>query len=904
MPTARRYKSPLTGLFGLFGSRTSLLVLGALSLAFIVFAGIDATKIRPHDGTVWLLGRPELEILDTPERKDGLTTPLRPGDKIVGIAHRMVSSPQAAAEQLKKQRPGTTVNYLIQRDGNQFEVAVPLAPTRVVDRTYWINVILTLVYLVIGFLVYWRSNNERPARLFFLLCLLFGMYFMTNLEQASYFWGDIISQNVGALARFMLPAIFLHFFLVFPEQKHVLTRHPFLAPMLYVLPMMFYFRFTLDQFFGSQGASISTTSWLVLGLYYVLGLAALLHGYLSYRDPLLRDRVRILTFGTLAAVLPFLIFKIGLEELTAQSELAQLGIVPLLAIPVSFGYCVARYQVMQIDVLLKRSLMYSLLSGGLVVIYLGVIVWIGGQALQLTGSTNPLVSVGATLAIAALLWPARSRLKATLDRRFYRPRTQMAEVLEEFSKEIPRLINRDTLLQRVGGRLCDLLGLPRLGFYTPADGTTEQTWILAGHVERDGSVSRNDAPGIVGNGLGADGAPATDVHRIAVGGNATNTDSADTAAGCPARIDLTSVVKTIKRRNEPFWIDISSESQDRPRQAITREQAELAAGLAEQRQLAEAGIELLVPMATGGRLVGLMALPFKRDREEYQLYEIQLLTIVAAQVALQIDNSRLLVEELAKQKLEEEMDMAREIQARLLPASLPTLAGVDIHAVNISSKQVSGDYYDMIDRDDGSLALVIADVSGKGMPASLLASNLQAALRAQCDTDRSPSAILSRINKQMHSTTDPQHFATLFLCFYNPQDRRLVYSSGGHNAPVILRADGRIELLEEGGLPLGAFDFGDYAEGTTVLEEGDLLFLYTDGLTETKDPDQTDEYGEERLNNFLQQNQGLAVKSLIEKVNEELNAFSGRQDADDDITLIGMKIIANESEVVAQAGNF
>ncbi len=131
---------------------------------------------------------------------------------------------------------------------------------------------------------------------------------------------------------------------------------------------------------------------------------------------------------------------------------------------------------------------------------------------------------------------------------------------------------------------------------------------------------------------------------------------------------------------------------------------------------------------------------------------------MAGQVALQIENSRLYEEEIAKQMLEEEMAMARQIQSRLLPATLPVIKGCQMDAVNISSKQVSGDYYDLIEREDGRLAIIIADVSGKGMPASILASNIQAALRAQCYTCESPGLVLERINLQIHASTDPAAF--------------------------------------------------------------------------------------------------------------------------------------------------
>jgi len=263
-----------------------------------------------------------------------------------------------------------------------------------------------------------------------------------------------------------------------------------------------------------------------------------------------------------------------------------------------------------------------------------------------------------------------------------------------------------------------------------------------------------------------------------------------------------------------------------------------------------------------------------------------------------VENPRLYEEEVAKQKLEEEMKMARQIQARLLPGTIPSLNGVQMQAVNISSKQVSGDYYDLVEREDGKLGLVIADVSGKGMPASILASNIQAALRAQLDTCESPGEVLERINRQIHASTDPQHFATLFLAIFDPEDRSLLFSSGGHNPPVVARADGKLELLEAGGLPLGAFDFGTYEEDKIVLSEGDLVFFYTDGLTETKGPDGDEDYGEDRLNDLLQEQRSQSVDEIIDLIKVRLHEFSGRQEADDDITMIGLKITAaNELEM-------
>ena len=652
MPLDRQNPNPLTGVYRLLLSRGAHLVLGVVTVCAVVFCGWDATRTRPSDGTVWLLGRADLEVLDILPVA-GLPTPLRTGDQIVGIGRRLVGSPQQAADELRRYEPGDEVQYMVRRGGEQLILQVPLGTTRVDPRDYSVNVVLALVYLVIGFAVYLRSGNERAPSLFFVLCLLFSLYFMTNLQQVSYFLGAIITQNIGAFARFMLPAVFLHFFVVFPRKKLTLTKHPFLAPLLYLLPLMFYLRFTLNQFIGSEGAKIDATSWVVLGLYYVFGLAALLHGYFSYRDPLMRQRVRILTFGTLAAVIPFLVFKIGMEELNFRTGLTRLGAIPLAMIPISFGYCVARYQVLQIDLLLKRNLAYGLLTGGIWSTYLGGAWWLGGRLLGVVPATSPLIAAGATLAVAAALWPARSGLQRALDRRFYHSRDNLATLIEEFSKEIPRLIQRDTLLQKVGRRLTAVLNLPGMAIYL-ADGETQnREFGLAGSIRGQQTAHPSDDEVV---------APPAPTREY------------------PAQLHLGALAPLLEVQTEPFWADPGDAREIEIRQAITREQAELKARAREQHFLVENGVQLLVPMVAQGRLVGLIALPGRPGDESYAVHELQLLTIVAGQMALQVENARLYEEEVAKQKLEEEMAMAREIQARLLPRSIPAYTGVEIEA--------------------------------------------------------------------------------------------------------------------------------------------------------------------------------------------------------------------------------
>ena len=831
-----------------------LQLIGAVcTLGLCIFGAIDAGKIRPNDGTVWLLGGEKVTIIDVPASADAPDNLLSPGDIVLGIGNTLVESPQDAARVLSRQQVGATVAYLIQRGEEIIRVPVRLTAFRTADRYFLYYGFLALAYWVIGLLVYLRGGEHQSARLFFRLCLLFAIFFMTNLNRSSYFWGDIITQNAGALARFFLPAIFLHFFLIFPEKKYFITRHPAIEGLIYILPLLFYIQFTIDQFFGSHTPRIYNTRWLILGTFFTVGVISMMHSYLSNPDPLQRQRLRILTFGTLGGILPFLLFTV-LPGGRGGDTLAFIGTAPMIAVPLSFSYCIARYRVIQIEVLLKRSLIYTLLTATTLVIYLLLALGLGALLLKISRQTSQIATIIATLISAASLWPLRTRIQSTLDQRFFRSRSNLAVAMQEIGLEIPRIIQQDVLIASIGNRICKLLDLPKLAVYHRGEG--DDPWTLIG-------AAFNESDDLSGT-------------------------TPDDLPSCPSTLELTATTKRLEQFNEPYWIEGSTASLDF-RNATTREQAELQQRLIERDSLHGIGMRLLVPMQVHGKLLGALALPDKRGGDDFQLQDLELLSMVAGQVALQMENSRLYETELSKQKLEAQLTLARSIQSRLLPGTIPRVDGLELAACNITSAEVSGDYYDLIEMPDGRIVIIICDVSGKGIPASLLASSLQACLRAHCENLDAPSEILLRVNRYLHSSTDPSHFATLFLAIYDPATRRLRYCSGGHNPPILRHRDGSIRLLEKGGLPIGAFDFGLYDEEELELAPGDLLFMYTDGLTETVDGED-EEFGTERVEEILHAWNAHNAENILQQMRKDLQEFSGRIEADDDVTLIAMKI--------------
>ena len=241
--------------------------------------------------------------------------------------------------------------------------------------------------------------------------------------------------------------------------------------------------------------------------------------------------------------------------------------------------------------------------------------------------------------------------------------------------------------------------------------------------------------------------------------------------------------------------------------------------------------------------------------------------------------------ELERERLESELALARRIQSRLLPARPPRVPGADIAGVSEPARAVGGDYYDHIVLGDGRVALVIADVSGKGVPAALLMSAFRASLISQLDGTTDPAGVMARVNRFLHQSVEPGRFVTAFLAVLDPRDGALEYCNAGHNPPYLVASDGAVSTLETGGLLLGMLEEGAYEKGTEVLTPGATLTLFTDGVTEAQAADGA-MWGEERLVEMLQRPSGESCAALARRIVDAVHGFEGDQGPSDDITLL------------------
>ncbi len=294
---------------------------------------------------------------------------------------------------------------------------------------------------------------------------------------------------------------------------------------------------------------------------------------------------------------------------------------------------------------------------------------------------------------------------------------------------------------------------------------------------------------------------------------------------------------------------------------------------------------LCVPLLVKSELRGVLSLCNKKTGGGFTTDDQRMLAIIAAQSAQIIETARLYEEEKALTTVRQELRLALDIQLGLLPKESPRIPGYKIAGSSVPAQMVGGDYFDFIAIDENRLAIALGDVSGKGLPAALLMSNLQATIRGMTLLDVSPKECLARSNKLMYQSTDAHKFATLFYGIVDTRHHRLSYSSAGHDLPFFFSGNSDPVPLKAGGLLLSCLEGSEYEEDTVSLAPGDLLVIYSDGITEAHSPDD-EEFGEERLSALLRENRALAPADLIERIAGAVKDFAGDRPQMDDMTLV------------------
>jgi serine phosphatase RsbU (regulator of sigma subunit) len=270
---------------------------------------------------------------------------------------------------------------------------------------------------------------------------------------------------------------------------------------------------------------------------------------------------------------------------------------------------------------------------------------------------------------------------------------------------------------------------------------------------------------------------------------------------------------------------------------------------------------------------------------EFTPDDLNLLTVLANVAAIRIEREHYAEVERIEQRRTQDLIQAAEIQRGILPRGAPSIPGLDLAGHNAPCRTVGGDYYDFIPYSDGRVAVVLGDVAGKGMSAALLMSNLQARVQILAEDPGDLSGLMGRLDQSVAINCPDNRFITMFMGVFDPQSGELLYCNAGHNPPLLIRPAGEIDRLKAVGTALGILPGLSYKEESRKFGVGDMLAIYSDGVTEAESPD-GEEYGENRLADLLADNRGVNAEDLVELVLQALDDWTGGTPAVDDVTLV------------------
>ena len=852
---------PQDDLRGAGGSFRGLFyAIGLVGLAIAVASIADMFSARPNDGIVPVPYRSGgIEVRMVAPRGAAERVGIVAGDCILGIGSRLVNSISAASRELRRHRIGETVPYLVRRgpcaapsgpapSEEMRTVPVQLSAIRLGGTTYLYAAVLGFLFFFIGLFVFRKRADDRAAQIFFLLCVLFLLFFVCRLRPASYWWIDVFVQNTGTVSLFLLPAVFLHFFLIFPRPKRFsfaksdewteeppprwkrwleefLSASPGLFYLVYSIPPMVFLYDVFRQLQGRQVSILSgapLSSWVLLGDYLILGLAALAHSAFTLREPAERRQAFHVLIGTILGTTPFVLLGIVLPSLLNNDDYVFYGIVPMILIPLTFAYAIVRFQMLNIRLVVRRTFLYAATTAILFGFYIAAIATANALFAERL-SASPLFNFGFFLVVVPLFELLRRRLQTPLDKLFFREKFDYQTALLEMSEAITGELDLGKITDYLTASVTATMRLEKASIWL-----RERDGFLERRGRRDERLS-----------------PDADVRRV------------------------------LRREGKPVGLD------------------ELTLTFADEESrtfresLSDEGFRLVVPLVYRERLMGLLALKEKLSGERFDREDRSLLSTLANQAALAIETA-LLHDEMTRQaEFRRDLEIARDIQSSLLPRGMPIVPGFTLLGGSLPAKVVGGDFYDFIPFEDHSLGVVIGDVSGKSVPASLLMVASKEIVYSRALTTRDPGLLFQESNRRIYSIKR-RMFVSLGYFVLDPEAMCLRYAIGGQPLPILLRSgDGGPRPLEapEHRLPLGAFREVPYDTREIYLKRGDLIFFYTDGFSEAMD-EAMNPFGEERLMKSLAARQGESLEDLANGILGDIRRHVGGAEQYDDMTFL------------------
>ena len=725
---------------------------------------------------------------------------------------------------------------------------------------------LGIIILLFGFVILKENPRQRINRITALMMFFAGSgpifgAFGILFQNATVPSGDFtLLRKLFLVWEFFFPQLLLFSF-VFPRENQWIKKHQWLAFLIF-LPHLAHFFLVLtftsvDEIyalidlqgllnrFGLLLQPITILLGLLLSLigliyefhtnffalvnliYFIGAIAIMILAQRSIQNSRLRKQVGLVLWGIRVSVgfytIAFIFPRLHLLH-TSRIRAHSLTTLALLSGGISIAWAMIRYQFMDIRLIIRRGLVFSVTS----VFFIGIFLLIYTHGKQIVtnivGADIPILEVIFIVLALFFFQPIFNLLERFGEGLFMRDRLDYRNVIQELSQDIMVHFDFDQLQNKITHTLKEAMTVEHVGFMIP---------------DAQGQYCCNRG---------------------------------DQTICVDPQTEWIQLLQTIKR---PLGFDELS-------RRIGDEQS-----LEALRRL---NTFILVPFIHREHLIGLLCVGEKITKMRFSAEDMMVLSVLANQTAIAIENSRLYQEALEKQRIQEELNVAREIQGHLLPKQGIMDDQFELVGYNLPSKEVGGDYFDFIPLDQNKIGIAIGDISGKGVPAALLMSNLQAVLRISAIGHQSSCDVTRQVNRQITATTSLEKYATFFYGILDPGSMVLEYTNAGHNYPILWHQNNSHKLLKEGGLIVGVKSEVNYQSEKIQLLSGDTLVFYTDGVTEARHLATDEEYGENRLLKILRTINDHSAQSILDGILSSISEFTKGCLQSDDLTLMVLKV--------------
>ncbi len=786
-------------------------------------------------------------------------------DEILGLNGQPIKGLERLEEIPLNVHSGDVLRITVLRsftDGRTQTLEVPVHLHQVKSRTLgWavaigLNVVLPIGCLLVGFFVAFMRPRDPLAWITLAMLASFGQLVNVGNVWAIWPpWRHILLVYSSALNN-TWPVWLVLFGLYFPTPFAFLRGRQWLA-WLIALPFV---ALLAADLFGTleEGNHIDRLQWLagfmqhghsiiyIVFTLYVLGFfGALWAKRYILETPDAARRLKFMIAGCSLALIPLLVLVItrvsGIGNLPGW--VVSLCLLMLLFFPATMAYVIVVQRAMDVRMVIRSGVRYAMASTGIQILRIGVVAALVAVVAYLiqhsAASWETALIIAAGITLMFVLGKAGKNLTGWMDRRFFREAYNSEVILTELSNSVADFHDTGKLLETVTQRISQSLHVPRVA-------------VLLQQGER------YEAACLLGFG---DALPPVEFRRDGL------------------------TVRLLKQSQAPSRIYF-----DDPQSWI------YAAPAHEQALLQALRTQLLLPMTRNSRMLGMISLGPKRSETPYSATDMRLLSAVASQTGLALDNARLtenIKQEVAqRERINRELEIAREVQERLFPQHLPQIQGLDMAGYCRPALGVGGDYYDFIRLPDGCIGMAVGDVAGKGIAAALMMASLQASLRGQIiKPSCSLAEMIQHINRLVYDASSDNRYATFFYCQYEPQTRALHYVNAGHNPPIVYRngAKHRVVRLETGGTVIGLLPEFVYQEDKVELQPGDVLVAYTDGISEAMNS-VDEEWDEERLLAVVAECHWRSAADIIKCILDRVDAFTAGARQHDDMTLAVMRV--------------